>query len=226
MREGDRREPADAPGAVDLGGLVEVAGDRLEVGEDEDREEGDAAPELGQDGCPEGRVAVGERADTVGDVPLLGEDVREADGRVVDEQPDGRGEHTRDGPGGEHQGAGEGTADEGLVDDEGESQAEDHLQADLDDDPLGGELERVPEQRVAEHLLVVAQAHPAVHPRLVGVVLVQARPHDGEDGVGDEHRDERQRRGQQQVGGPASADLAPEPGRAFDVARALRRLVF
>ncbi len=47
-RHGDRPEPPDAAGAVDGGRLVQVAGDRLQAGGDEDEREAEVGPHARQ----------------------------------------------------------------------------------------------------------------------------------------------------------------------------------
>ena len=55
-RQGDAPEDAGGAGAVHLGGLVEVARDRLQAGEQDQRVEAHVRPDRDADGGGEGQV--------------------------------------------------------------------------------------------------------------------------------------------------------------------------
>ena len=69
------------------------AGHRLQVGEDQDREEGDSAPQFGDDDREEGRGRLGEHRGVAGPDPELGEHESRAGGRVVEQHPDSGRQH-------------------------------------------------------------------------------------------------------------------------------------
>ncbi len=198
-------EAARTAGPVDRRRLVQLSGDALQAGEQQDREERHAPPQLGDDHRAEDGVRIAEHGRLGG-----AEVAHDAGGGVVEQDPDARGEHSGDRPRREDHRACEAPADETFIHHQRQGEAEEELENDLHDHPFGGEAQAGPEQRVLEqHLPEVVQAGEAVGPWFRQVVVLQAVVQDAADGVDEEHRDQQHRRRDQQVRGPAQGPWAP-----------------
>ena len=85
-------------GPVDGGGLVEVLGDRLETGQQRDREERRAAPDVDGDDRAHRQCRIAEERDVAADEPVLEHPGDDPVGRVENPEP-GQRRARRDDPG-------------------------------------------------------------------------------------------------------------------------------
>src|SRR5690606_21731519 len=95
VRHGHIPEPLPGIGAVQRGGFVEAGRDGLQAGEQADRHEGDAAPDVGGDHRGTGIVLVAEKIDIGVDQPHLGEHPGDDRKLGVVDPPEGNGRQHR-----------------------------------------------------------------------------------------------------------------------------------
>jgi hypothetical protein len=210
-----RHSPAPSSAA----GLVVAPGDHHEAAEQQQRRVAHVAPD----------VDAGDRGD---DLALVTEEalardpdrvqvvVDDAEVGIEHPHPQQRQDHVRDQPR-QHDDAAHDDRLGEAVHQHGDRQRQDRLDADVDDHVLERDPQRVPEQRVVEHLLVVLSAHP-VPAVLQQVEVGEAQVEAAQRRIGVEDHEADEAREQEE---PRDDGLAPDcdSARAWPPAAAPRR---
>ena len=206
-RDGDVEELLDDRGAVDLGGLVELLGNRLEPRQERHGVEGRARPDHDRDDAAHGEVRIGEPGDDVlRDVEGDQEVVEEA-GEVVEDPPPVQG-HDDDGyrPGNEEERPEDVVEAPLLVEDERHRQAEHELDGDGDDGVDDAVVHRPEEEVAPEQIDVVLEPDEA--PGGADHLALERQVDADEERIGDQPENDEEGRGQDRVG---ESRLAPRP---------------
>ena len=191
VRQGEVPEAADEAGAVHLGGLLLLAVERLQRGEQDQGGEGQPLPGDDDDDREErvgGEPVDGLQAEELGDVG--GDAVAGVEDHVLpDERGDGRHDEERR----DDEDAHDPLAEDRLVDQERDADAADDGDAEHAEDDGQRVADRLPEGGVGEEVLVVLEARPAAGGGVQQVVVAE--------GEVDRHRQRHDHPDQQEADG-------------------------
>ena len=214
QRIGDEAEALPGGRAVECGSLVERGRHRLQPGQERDRDERHAAPDVGEDHAGPRHVAVAEKIDVLVDQPHL--DQRPGDDRelrIVDPPERDRGEHRRHDEGDQHGGADQRLERHMAVQQQRQIEANDEFDGGGDDRIEQRVEHRQPEDRVVFQPLVILDTDE--HAGAADAVVGETHPDAEKQRIGEEQDQERRGRQHEPQRQPVAVGAQPVPGRRF-----------